>query len=191
MVLLKVIDFETTGLDDYRTNYRTDLPISIGALVADLKDDKTIECKGSLYSLIRIPNPSWAQDSKRIHGIPVEDIATAPEPSKVCEQYLKFKHKYGFEEAAAWNYTFDKKHFGRLFGLANAKAPEMNWRELQPAPYVSLDSCIPRINCDYVRSRSSHNALNDCALELCFYAENNGYSLDVSSVKKVLESWKS
>lgn len=101
---MNVIDFETTGKDDYRK----DLPISIGALVADLKDDKTIECRGSLYSLIRVPNPSWAEDSKFKHGISVEEVANAPEPSKVCVEYLQMRQKYKFEHAAAWYHQFDK-----------------------------------------------------------------------------------
>lgn len=181
MVLLNVINFETTGLDDYRTKFRRDLPISIGALIADFKDDKTIECRGSLYSLIRVPNPSWSKDSKIKHGLSVEEVASAPEPSKVCAKYLKFKRNHGFEHAAAWNYPFDEKHLGRLFELANEKAPTLNWRELQPAPYTSLEKCKSSIKCDCIRNLSSHHALYDCAIELCFYAEKNGYNLNIPS----------
>lgn len=192
MVLVNVIDFETTGLDKKDTNYRKDLPISIGTLVAEFKDDKTIECKGSLYSLIRIPNPLWSNDNvgKFKHYLTVEEIADAPEPSKVCADYNKFKKQHGFERAAAWYYEFDKKHLGRLYDMAKAKVPVLNWMELQPAPGTSLDSCIPYLKDGYARGLSAHHALYDCAIELCVYAEKNGYDLDISSLKNELEAWK-
>lgn len=187
MGLLNVIDFETTGLNKGRVDYA----VSMGALVADFKDDKTIECTGSLYSLIKIPNPSMAADTKFIHGISVEEVANAPEPSKVCTEFLKLKRKHGFEHAAAWYYPFDKVFFERLFEQANKKAPTLNWSELQTIPFKKLDNCAPGVRCGFVKGLSGHHALKDCARALCVYAEHNGYNLDVSSLKNELEAWKS
>src|SRR5271157_2354600 len=112
MVLRSIIDFETTGLNKWHSDYA----ISMGTLIVDFdNDDSTIKYIDSLYSLIHIPNPAMAKDTHHIHGISTIEVAKAPEPSHVCTEYLNLKRQYKFKQAAAWYYPFDKGFFERLY----------------------------------------------------------------------------
>lgn len=178
-----IIDFETTGL--YQG--RKDFAISMGAIVADFGKDKTVKCTDSMYSLIRIPQLDWVEDSRRFHGISPDEVAKAPEPLEVCSEYKKMQGNHKIKQAAAWNHVFDKGFFERLFLSQDLAVPKMTWNEMQPFQYAKLDNHASRVKCDCVRALTAHHALNDCARALCVYSENNGYELDTESLMNALK----
>lgn len=183
MVLWSVIDTETTGLFD------EDYAISFGTLIADVDTYKnTIECIDSMYSLIRIPNPLMTNKTKFIHGIRSEDIANAPEPFEVCGQYTRLLRQYNFKHAAAWNQSFDRRYLEKLFRQADIKLPLLEWIEMQPFTRARLDTHAGQLKCMDIRRLSGHHALKDCARALGVYAEYNGYTLDVPSLIRTLQT---
>jgi DNA polymerase III epsilon subunit-like protein len=185
MVLWSVIDTETTGL------YDEDNAVSLGTLITDINPDRrTIECIDSMYSLIRIPDPSMAEKTRHIHGISPEEVASAPGPAEVCRQYTKLLDCHGFRHAAAWNQSFDRRFVEKLFDRAEMKRPTLHWVEMQPFHRARLDSHVCHLKCGSIRALPGHHALKDCARAIGVYAENNGYVLDTASVFKALSIWK-
>jgi DNA polymerase III epsilon subunit-like protein len=185
MVLWSVIDTETTGL------YDEDYAVSLGTLIADINPERRmIECVDSMYSLIRIPDPSMTEKTRHIHGISSEEVARAPGPAEVCGQYLKLLDQHEFRHAAAWNQSFDRRFVEKLFDQAEMKRPVLRWMEMQPFHRARLDSHACNLKCDSIRALSGHHALKDCARAIGVFAENNGYALDTSSVMKALSTCK-
>src|SRR5208337_1962329 len=87
LALLCVIDTETTGLGKFDRSKpgRIDYPISIGAVIADVNVIKQqVRYVDGIYSLIRIPDTSRAEDTMLIHGILPEELDSAPGPELVC-----------------------------------------------------------------------------------------------------------
>lgn len=184
MVLWSIIDTETTGL------YDEDYAISLGTLVADIDSNNgIIECIDSMYSLIRIPDPSMAEKTRFIHGIHAEEVANASEPVEVCRQYAQMQERYGFGHAAAWNQPFDRRYVEKLFKQAHMKPPSLKWVEMQPFNRARLDTYTGQLKCKDIRMLSGHHALKDCARALGVYAEYNGYKLDVSSLLRALQTF--
>ena len=184
MVLWSVIDTETTGL------YDEDYAISLGTLIADVDADRgTIECIDSMYSLIRIPNPSMTEKTRFIHGIYPEEVASASEPVEVCGRYVQMQERYGFSHVAAWNQSFDRRYVEKLFRQADMKLPSLKWVEIQPFNRARLDTYASQLKCKDIRKLSGHHALKDCARALGVYAEYNGYKLDVPSLMRTLQTF--
>lgn len=188
MVLLCVIDTETTGLGIFNKGSprHDDYPVSVGAVVADVDiDHREITCLDSMYSLVRIPDPSRAEDTFFIHGITQEEIERAPMPGEVCERILSMKKIHGFDYAGAWNHQFDKYFMRKLFKLSKVRELPMNWIEMQPRKFAKLDDYVPRIVCDEIKCMPGHNALNDCYRALGVYATLGGFEIKMDMVVEI------
>jgi DNA polymerase-3 subunit epsilon len=180
-VLWGVVDTETTGLT------AADHAISLGVLIAEVDHSGgTITCLDSIYTLIRIPDPSMAEQTKFIHGISQEEVEGAPVSAEVCMKFLDLKRRHRFSYIAAWNHRFDRRYLEKLFALAGIPAPAVSWVEMQPAPYAKLDTHACQLRCGEIRSLPGHNALNDCVRALGVYAEHNRYDLDMPSLIRAI-----
>ena len=186
MALLCVIDTETTGLGKFDRSRpgRIDYPISIGAVIADVNMlKKQVRYVDGMYSLIRIPDTSRAQDTMLIHGIMPEELDSAPLPAKVCLDLKALLLKYETMPAGAWNYRFDKHFVNVLFGMAHMIPPSLVWKEMMPSSFASLDRCVKAyVRHDGIRCLEAHNAFNDCIRALGVYAALQGYSLELSGI---------
>ncbi|MCD1296266.1 hypothetical protein CUJ83_14785 [Methanocella sp. CWC-04] len=186
MVILSVIDTETTGLGIFNRGCpcHDDHAISLGMVIADVDvDTRNIKCLDSMYSLICIPDPSRAEDTYMIHGIRSEEIEKAPSPAEVCEIFLGMRERYGFQYAGAWNHEFDKYFIRRTFKLSGLKKPALNWVEMQPRKFAKLDHYVSSVIYPEIKGLAGHNALNDCLRALGVYATLGGMELDMSLLK--------
>jgi hypothetical protein len=183
MTLLCVIDTETTGLGkfDRCDPGRVDYPISIGAVIADLNHIKRqVRYVDGMYSLIRIPDTSRAQDTMLIHGILPEELDSAPAPAKVCKDLNTILSKYETMPVGAWNYQFDKYFVSVLFRMASMLPPALAWKEMMPAPYCALDRYVNAcVKHDSVLGLDAHNAFNDSIRALAVHAALHGYELEL------------
>lgn len=186
MTLLCVIDTETTGLGkfDRRDPGRLDYPISIGAVIADVNlAKKQVRYIDGMYSLIRIPDTSRAQETMLIHGIMPEELGGAPAPVKVCNDLNAMLSKYEAMPAGAWNYPFDKYFVGVLYRMARMLPPALAWKEMMPAPYCALDRYVNAcVKHEEVLGLDAHNAFNDCIRALGVHAALQGYRLELSGI---------
>lgn len=152
-------------------------------MVADIDlDGRRIECLDCLGSLIRIPDPSKAQDTFFVHGITPDQVAAAPSPEEVCQRILTLHGSHSFEFAGAWNHRFDRYFVEKLFKQAGVKQPRMGWVEMQPEPYAKLDRYAESIQYEAIKALPGHNALNDCFRALGVYAAKGGFELDLTHV---------
>ncbi|BAI61657.1 conserved hypothetical protein [Methanocella paludicola SANAE] len=183
MTLLCVIDTETTGLGKFdRANPgRVDYPISIGAVVADVNVvKKQVRCVDGMYSLIRIPDTSKADDTMLIHGILPEELDSAPAPTQVCLDLKALFAKYEAMPVGAWNYHFDKHFVDVLFRMARMLPPSLVWREMMPERYSRLERYVQNhVTHDGVLRLEAHNAFNDCIRTLAVHAALNGYTFEL------------
>lgn len=183
MALLCVIDTETTGLGKFdRGNpRRVDYPISIGAVIADVNmARKHVRCADGMYSLIRIPDTSRAEDTMLIHGILPEELDSAPAPAKVCRTLNAMLSKYDAMPVGAWNYQFDKHFVNVLFGMARMLPPSLVWIEMMPERYACLERYVRAcVTHDGVLRLEAHNAFNDCIRTLAVHAALNGYTFEL------------
>jgi hypothetical protein len=189
MVIFGVVDTETTGLGkfDRRSPRDDDFALSIGLVIADADlDAMYLKCLDSMYSLIRIPDPSRSRDTFHIHGISEDSVATAPKPQEVCLSVLELQKRYGFDVAGAWNHRFDRYFVDRLFRLSRMERPAWDWLELQPMPYAKLDHHAQSAGNREIRSLPGHNALNDSIRALGVFAERKGFELDLSAIQRNL-----
>jgi len=186
VTLLCVIDTETTGLGKFdRSNPgRIDYPISIGAVIADVNViKKQVRCVDGLYSLIRIPDTSRAEETMLIHGILPEELDSAPRPGMVCLQLNELLSKYETMPIGAWNNQFDKHFVDVLFRMAHMVPPSLVWSEMMPSSYASLDRFVKAyVKHDEVLCLEAHNAFNDCIRALGVYAVLHGYQLELSGL---------
>ncbi|WP_424360017.1 3'-5' exonuclease [Methanocella sp. MCL-LM] len=177
------MDTETTGLGIFGKERRDDHALSIGMLVADIDlEARQITCLDCMDSLIRIPDPSKAEDTFFVHGITPEQVAAAPAPEEVCQKFLTVHGNHSFAFAGAWNHKFDKYFVDKLFKQGGVRQPGLNWIEMQPKPYAKLDNYADSIRCEDIRALPGHNALNDCFRALGVYATIGGMEMDVSKV---------
>ncbi len=157
--------------------------MSIGMLVADIDlEARQVKCLDCMDSLIRIPDPGRAQETFFIHGITPDQVAAAPSPEEVCQQFLTLHGSYSFAFAGAWNHRFDRYFVDKLFKQGGARKPGFGWIEMQPRPYAKLDAYADSIQCEQIKALSGHNALNDRFRALGVYAAIGGLELDVSRV---------
>jgi hypothetical protein len=186
VALLCVIDTETTGLGKFDRSRpgRIDYPISIGAVIADVNVlKKEVRCVDGMYSLIRIPDTSRAQDTMLIHGILPEELDSAPRPAKVCLELKALLSKYEEMPVGAWNYRFDKHFVNVLFDMAHMIPPSLAWREMMPSSYASLDRYVKAcVRHDSVLCLEAHNAFNDCIRALGVHAALHGYGLELPGI---------
>ncbi len=181
--MLCVIDTETTGLGkfDRCDPGRVDYPISVGAVIADVDQLKRrVRYVDGMYSLIRIPDTSRAEDTMLIHGILPEELNIAPAPSKVCKDLNAMFSKYAAMPVGAWNYQFDKHFVNVLYKMARMQPPALAWKEMMPAPYCALDRYVKAcVKHDEILSLEPHNAFNDSVRALAVHAALHGYELEL------------
>jgi DNA polymerase-3 subunit epsilon len=186
MALLCVIDTETTGLGKFDRSHpgRIDYPISIGAVIADVNMvTRQVRYVDGMYSLIRIPDTSRAEDTMLIHGILPEELDDAPRPAAVCQQLNALLSKYKTMPVGAWNYQFDKYFVDVLFRMARMVPPSLVWTEMMPASYSSLDRYVTKcVTHNGVLCLEAHNAFNDCIRALGVHAALQGYRLELSGI---------
>jgi DNA polymerase-3 subunit epsilon len=183
VALLCVIDTETTGLGKFDRSCpgHIDYPISIGAVIADVNTiTKQVHIIDGMYSLIRIPNTSMAENTMLIHGILPEELDNAPQPTKVCIEFKSLLSKYDSTPIGAWNYQVDKYFVDILFHMAHMVSPNLVWKEMMPSPYASLDRHVKAcVTHEGVLCLEAHNAYNDCIRALGVYTATKGYKLEL------------
>ena len=164
-----LFDTETTGLEPLKG----DRVIEVAAL--ELFNDLPT---GETFHRLIHPERDIPAEATRVHGMTLDDLATAPRFAEIADDMLAF---FGDAPLVAHNAVFD-------FGFLNAELARLKRPALAPARMIdtlamakarfpampnSLDALCRRFSID-LSARTTHNALLDCKLLAEVYIELTG-----------------